>query len=199
MELYRGGADSRRLSRLPCVLPRHRPVHGLEHRQQRQFRFQRDGRRHRLGIELRDQIARAQLPAGPERRRRDRRPTYRDRDRVVRFDQPGASGEQLLLLSRRRQQRPAVQVRRIGSHGGSVCRGAISERSRRRAAIRSRCVLPGTDQYTVWNTDSNGNVVSNGTGGVIVSGASSALKSLEPSFHQDLNGDGVIGGAAARP
>ncbi len=55
----------------------------------------------------------------------------------------------------------------------------------------------GTDQYTVWNTDSNGNVVSNGTGGVIVSGASSVLKSLEPSFHQDLNGDGVIGGAAA--
>ena len=57
--------------------------------------------------------------------------------------------------------------------------------------------IAGTDQYTVWNTDSNGNVVSNGTGGVIVTGASSVLKSLEPSFHQDLNGDGVIGGAAA--
>ena len=52
--------------------------------------------------------------------------------------------------------------------------------------------LPGSDQYTVWNTDMNGNVVSNGTGG-IVSGASNALKSLEPSFQQDLNGDGVIG------
>ena len=26
-----------------------------------------------------------------------------------------------------------------------------------------------------------------------VSGTSSALESLEPSFHQDLNGDGVIG------
>ena len=52
--------------------------------------------------------------------------------------------------------------------------------------------LPGSDQYTVWNTDTNGNVVSNGTGG-IVSGASNALKSLEPSFQQDLNGDGVIG------
>jgi serralysin len=55
--------------------------------------------------------------------------------------------------------------------------------------------LPGTDQYTVWNTDANGNVVSNGTGG-IVSGSSAALKSLEPSFQQDLNGDGVIGTAA---
>ena len=52
--------------------------------------------------------------------------------------------------------------------------------------------LPGSDQYTVWNTDTDGNVVSNGTGG-IVSGASNALKSLEPSFQQDLNGDAAIG------
>src|SRR5262245_46738850 len=50
--------------------------------------------------------------------------------------------------------------------------------------------IAGTDQYTVWNTDSNGSFVSNGTGGVIVSGSSSVLKSLEPSFQQDLNGDG---------
>ena len=39
-------------------------------------------------------------------------------------------------------------------------------------------------------TDSSGNYVSS-TG--IVSGASAALESLETSFHQDLNGDGVIG------
>jgi serralysin len=57
--------------------------------------------------------------------------------------------------------------------------------------------VPGTDQYTVWNTDNNGHFVSNGTGGVIVSGSSSVLKSLEPSFQQDLNGDGLIGSAAA--
>jgi serralysin len=57
--------------------------------------------------------------------------------------------------------------------------------------------VAGTDQYTVWNTDSNGNFVSNGTGGVVVSGSSSVLESLEPSFHQDLNGDGVIGVPAA--
>ncbi|MGY3343467.1 MULTISPECIES: NF038122 family metalloprotease [unclassified Bradyrhizobium] len=57
--------------------------------------------------------------------------------------------------------------------------------------------VPGSDQYTVWNTDSNGTVVSNGTGGAIVSGSSSALEALEPSFHQDLNGDGVIGLPAA--
>jgi serralysin len=56
--------------------------------------------------------------------------------------------------------------------------------------------LPGTDQYTVWNTDDSGNVVSNAVGG-IVSGSSVTLESLEASFHQDLNGDGVIGIAVA--
>jgi Tryptophan-rich Synechocystis species C-terminal domain len=46
------------------------------------------------------------------------------------------------------------------------------------------------DQYTVWNTDSSGNYVSN-IG--VVSGASVAFESVEPSFHQDLNGDGQTG------
>jgi 20S proteasome alpha/beta subunit len=50
--------------------------------------------------------------------------------------------------------------------------------------------LAGADEYTVWTTDSNGNFISN-IGAV--SGTSHALESLEPSFHQDLNGDGVIG------
>jgi hypothetical protein len=52
--------------------------------------------------------------------------------------------------------------------------------------------IQGTDQYTVWNTDSNGSFVSNGTGGVVVSGSNHAITSLELSFNQDLNGDGVI-------
>jgi 20S proteasome alpha/beta subunit len=51
--------------------------------------------------------------------------------------------------------------------------------------------VTGADQYSVWNTDSNGNYISNMIG--VVSGSSSVLQSLEPSFHQDLNGDGVIG------
>ena len=50
---------------------------------------------------------------------------------------------------------------------------------------------PGLDQYTVWNIDSSGNYTGNAIGAV--SGSSSALKSLETSFHQDLNGDGTIG------
>jgi Ca2+-binding RTX toxin-like protein/20S proteasome alpha/beta subunit len=51
--------------------------------------------------------------------------------------------------------------------------------------------IAGTDQYSVWNTDGNGNMLSNPTG--IVSGSSYALQSLEPSFQQDLNGDAVVG------
>jgi serralysin len=47
-------------------------------------------------------------------------------------------------------------------------------------------------QYTVWSTDSNGNFVSNLTGG-LVSGSSSTFENLENSFHQDLNGDGTMG------
>jgi len=51
--------------------------------------------------------------------------------------------------------------------------------------------LPGTDQYTVWATDGSGNYTSSLLG--VVSGSSTALQSLETSFHQDLNGDGTVG------
>jgi 20S proteasome alpha/beta subunit len=51
--------------------------------------------------------------------------------------------------------------------------------------------LAGSNVYTVWSTDSNGNYSSNIIGAV--SGTSSALESLEASFQQDLNADGVIG------
>ena len=47
----------------------------------------------------------------------------------------------------------------------------------------------GTNQFSIWNTDSNGNFTSYS----VYSGASTTLESLETSFHQDLNGDGVIG------
>ena len=51
--------------------------------------------------------------------------------------------------------------------------------------------IVGADQYSVWNADGNGNMLSNPTG--VVSGSSYALQSLEPSFQQDLNGDGTTG------
>jgi serralysin len=47
------------------------------------------------------------------------------------------------------------------------------------------------NQYSVWSTDSNGNYVSNIIGSV--SGNDLSLALIEPSFHQDLNGDGTIG------
>ncbi|MET3997028.1 serralysin [Bradyrhizobium sp. S3.9.2] len=49
---------------------------------------------------------------------------------------------------------------------------------------------PGTNQFTIWTTDSNGNFVSN-TGAI--GGNSTALEQAETIFHQDLNGDGTIG------
>ena len=48
-----------------------------------------------------------------------------------------------------------------------------------------------TGQYTVWSTDSSGNYVSNAIGAV--SGNNLALETLENTFQQDLNGDGVTG------
>ena len=51
--------------------------------------------------------------------------------------------------------------------------------------------VTGADQYTVWNTDSSGNYITNLVGAV--SGTSDALESFEPVFHQDLNSDGLIG------
>src|SRR3982074_3238039 len=49
----------------------------------------------------------------------------------------------------------------------------------------------GVAQYIVLNTDSNGNYTSPASG--LVSGGSTALEAFEPSFQQDLNGDGVVG------
>ena len=50
--------------------------------------------------------------------------------------------------------------------------------------------LAGTNDYIVWSTNSSGNFVSQTA---ILAGNSSTLEALEPSFNQDLNGDGVIG------
>ena len=52
----------------------------------------------------------------------------------------------------------------------------------------------GADQYLVWNTNSSGNYLSQAG---VVSGSSVALEALEPSFQQDLNGDGTIGVVAS--
>jgi 20S proteasome alpha/beta subunit len=46
------------------------------------------------------------------------------------------------------------------------------------------------DQYTVWTTDSNGNYLTNIA---VVSGSDYTLEVFEPTFGQDLNGDGIVG------
>ncbi len=75
----------------------------------------------------------------------------------------------------------------VGQSGGWMPIGAEQTATGYEVAWK----VTGADQYTVWNTDSNGNLVSDTIG--IVSGTSYALESLEASFHQDLNGDGTIG------
>ncbi|WP_063688169.1 M10 family metallopeptidase C-terminal domain-containing protein [Bradyrhizobium stylosanthis] len=76
----------------------------------------------------------------------------------------------------------------IGQFGGWAFIGAEQTASGYEVALH----LTGADQYIVWNTDTNGNVTGNAAGGV-VSGTSQVLQALEPSFHQDLNGDSTIG------
>ena len=90
-----------------------------------------------------------------------------------------------------------IQVQRLAGVRGTVCLLDLYCGGATASGYEVAIKIKGADQYTVWNTDNNGTVVSNGTGGVLVSGSSSVLKSLESSFQQDLNGDGVIGGGAA--
>jgi serralysin len=50
--------------------------------------------------------------------------------------------------------------------------------------------VTGVDRYSIWTTDGNGNYISDGGA---LSGTSTTLETAETRFHQDLNGDGVIG------
>ena len=71
-----------------------------------------------------------------------------------------------------------------------VVAGRQSAPSRRQPVMR----WPGrtaADQYTVWNTDSNGNFLSIDRRNVRQ--AAPRWNRFETSFHQDLNGDGMIG------
>jgi hypothetical protein len=74
-----------------------------------------------------------------------------------------------------------------GEFGGWTPIGAIQTASGYDVAWK----MTGVDQYTVWATDNNGNYLSNPV--PVGPGSSTALESIETLFHQDLNGDGVIG------
>ena len=79
----------------------------------------------------------------------------------------------------------------VGEFGGWTPIGAVQTASGYDVAWQNA----GTNQYTVWTTDSNGNYTGNLIGAV--SGNSTSLESFESIFNQDLNGDGVIGLYAA--
>nr|WP_283816134.1 hypothetical protein [Bradyrhizobium iriomotense] len=49
--------------------------------------------------------------------------------------------------------------------------------------------------YSVWSTDSNGNFLTTLAAAPVVLGSDPSLKALEPTLHQDLNGDGTVGAA----
>jgi hypothetical protein len=52
----------------------------------------------------------------------------------------------------------------------------------------------GTNTFSVWNTDASGNFTGEALAGSgAAPGSDPALQALEPSFQQDLNGDGTIG------
>jgi hypothetical protein len=74
----------------------------------------------------------------------------------------------------------------VGEYGGWAPLGAVQTANGYDVAWKET----GVDAYLVWMTGSNGNFVSE-TG--VMSGSSFALESYESTFHQDLNGDGVIG------
>jgi Ca2+-binding RTX toxin-like protein len=78
----------------------------------------------------------------------------------------------------------------IGQWGGWTPIGAEATATGYEVAFK----LAGSDAYTVWNTDTNGNITTNPISSV--SGSNSSLQSIETSFHQDLNNDGVIGPAS---
>ena len=75
----------------------------------------------------------------------------------------------------------------VGEYPGWVLIGAEQTSTGYDVALK----LAGGDQYSVWTTDSNGNYVSKPLSHV--PGNTTALEALETIFHQDLNGDGMIG------
>jgi len=80
----------------------------------------------------------------------------------------------------------------VGEFGGWIPIGAAQTATGYDVAWE----LPGSNQYTVWSTDSSGNKTSNIVGAApsyVVVGNDPSLQAIEPVFNQDLNGDGVIG------
>jgi len=83
---------------------------------------------------------------------------------------------------------PVVAGQFIGQSGGAWAPIGVEQTA---DGYEVAWQLTGTDQFSVWYTDSSGNYLSNALSSV--SGTDAALQSFETSFQQDLNGDGTIG------
>ncbi len=79
----------------------------------------------------------------------------------------------------------------VGQFGAWTPIGAEKTASGYEVALKESGPIPGSDQFTVWDLDNNGNYFSSPFS--TATGPSSQLESFETSFQQDLNGDGVIG------
>ena len=75
----------------------------------------------------------------------------------------------------------------VGQFGGWTPVAAAQTATGYEVALK----LSGSDEFTIWNTDSSGNYLSSAFNEAL--GTSAQLESYEPSFNYDLNGDGTIG------
>ena len=79
----------------------------------------------------------------------------------------------------------------VGQFGGWTPVAATQTATGYEVALK----LAGSDEFTIWNTDSSGNYLSSAFNEAL--GSSAQLESYEPGFNYDLNGDGTIGIPAA--
>jgi S-formylglutathione hydrolase FrmB/cytochrome c2 len=79
----------------------------------------------------------------------------------------------------------------VGQFGGWTPVAAAQTATGYEVALK----LSGSNEFTIWNTDSSGNYVSSAFNEAL--GTSAQLESYEPGFKYDLNGDGTIGIPAA--
>ncbi len=79
----------------------------------------------------------------------------------------------------------------VGQFGGWTPVAAAQTATGYEVALK----LAGSDEFTIWNTDSSGNYLSSAFNEAL--GTSAQLESYEPGFNDDLNGDGTIGVPAA--
>ena len=75
----------------------------------------------------------------------------------------------------------------VGQFGGWTPVAATQTATGYEVALK----LAGSNQFTIWDTDSSGNYLSSAFNTAL--GSSAQLESYEPGFNYDLNGDGTIG------